>query len=55
MKLFREILKNIPTYIYLFRANNRNARKRCEICSKLTIKALERRRRSGVFIVDLEC
>ena len=24
--------------IYLFKVNNRNARKRCEICSKLTVK-----------------
>ena len=29
--------------IYLFKFNNRNTRKRCEICSKLTIKTLERR------------
>ena len=27
-----------PTNIYLFKLNNRNTRKRCEICSKLTIK-----------------
>ena len=36
-----------------FKRNNRNARKRCEICSKLTIKTPERRR-SGVFIVNFE-
>ena len=29
--------------IYLFIVNNRNIRKRCEICSKLTMKTLERR------------
>ena len=29
--------------IYLFKANNRNTRKRYEICSKLTIKTPERR------------
>ena len=29
--------------IYLFKANNKNARKRCKICSKLTIKTPERR------------
>ena len=42
--------------IYLFKVNNRNNRKRCEICSKLTIKIPERRhwRRSGVFIVNFE-
>ena len=29
--------------IYLFNVNNRNTRKRCEICSKLTTKTPERR------------
>ena len=40
--------------IYLYKVSNRNSRKRCEICSKNTIKAPERRqwRRSGVFIVN---
>ena len=28
---------------YMFKVNNRNTRTRCEICSKLTIKAPERR------------
>ena len=32
-----------PANIYLFKVNNRNTRKRCEICSKLTIKTPERR------------
>ena len=32
-----------PTNIYLFKANNRNTRKRCEICSKLTMEISERR------------
>ena len=27
-----------PANSYLFKVNNRNTRKRCEICSKLTIK-----------------
>ena len=27
-----------PANNYLFKVNNRNTRKRCEICSKLTIK-----------------
>ena len=42
--------------IYLFKVNNRNSRKRCEVCSKLTIKTPERRqwRHSGVFIVNFE-
>ena len=41
-----------PAGNYMFKLNNRNTRTRCEICSKLTIKAPERRhcRRSGVFI-----
>ena len=30
--------------IYMFRVNNRDTRTRCEICSKLTIETLERRR-----------
>ena len=34
---------NNPANIYLFKVNNRNTRKRCEICSKLTIKTPERR------------
>ena len=36
--------------------SNRNTRTICEICSKLTMKTLERRqlRRSGVFIVHFE-
>ena len=33
----------IPANIDLFKVNNRNNRKRCEICSKLTIKTPERR------------
>ena len=31
-----------PAYIYLFKVNNRNTRKRCVICSELTIKTAER-------------
>ena len=39
----------------MLKANNRNTRTRCEICSKLTIKTPEqRRRRSGVFILNFE-
>ena len=34
---------NFPAGIYLLKVNNRNARTRCEICSKLTIKTPERR------------
>ena len=31
----------LPAIIYLGRVNNRNTRRRCEICSKLTIKTSE--------------
>ena len=34
---------NLPANIYLFKVNNTNTRKRCKICSKLTIKTPERR------------
>ena len=40
-----------PAKIYLFKVNNRNIRKRCEIRSKLTTKTTERR---GVFIINFE-
>ena len=42
--------------IYLFKVYDRNTRKRCEICSKLTIKTPNRShcRCSIVFIVNFE-
>ena len=45
-----------PAGIYLVKVNNRNTRTRCDVCSKLTIKTLERRhwRRSSVFIANFE-
>ena len=44
-----------PANIYLFKVNNGNSRKTCEICSKLTIKTQERGHlRSGIFIVNFE-
>ena len=45
-----------PVGIYLIKVYNRDARERCEICSKFTIKTPERRywRRSGAFIVNFE-
>ena len=48
--------KFFPTNIYLFKVNNRNTRRRCEICSKLTIKTPERChwRPIGVFVDNLE-
>ena len=33
--------REYPGNIYLFKVNNRNTRKRCEICSKLVIKTPE--------------
>ena len=44
------------TNIYFFKDNNRNTRKRCEICLKLTIKKIEQRqwRHFGVFIVNFK-
>ena len=53
----RDLMKKLfPGANYMFKVNNRNTWRRCEICSKLTIKTLERRnwRRSGVFIVNFE-
>ena len=49
-----------PANIYpftVFRVSNRNARKRCEICSTITKKTSERHQRcfSSVSIVDFEC
>ena len=52
-----------PAGNYMFKANNKNTRTKCEICSKLTIKIPERRRWhictyftpcSSVFIVNFE-
>ena len=36
--------RHFPANIYLYIANNRNTRRKYEICSKLTIKTPERRR-----------
>ena len=45
-----------PTGIYLLKVNNRKTKSRCQICSKLTKKILERCqwRHSGIFIVNFE-
>ena len=44
-----------PADIYLLKVNKKRTKARCEICSKLTIKTPERRRRrSGVFIVNFK-
>ena len=54
--VYRSNVKPCSASIYLFKVNNRNTRKRCETCSKLTIKTTERRQWScsGVFIVNFE-
>ena len=53
---FCDVVMNNPANVYLFKVNNRNTRKRCEIGSKLTIKISEWRhwRCSDVFIVNFE-
>ena len=38
-----ENIRKPPAGIYLYKVNNRNTRKSCEICSELTIKIPERR------------
>ena len=35
---FFELVRANPAYIYLLKIYKRNTRKRCEICSKRTIK-----------------
>ena len=42
-ELYEIFLKSFPANVHLFKVNNRNNRKRCKICSKLTIKIPERR------------
>ena len=46
-----EELSYNPANIYLFKVSNRNAIKRCKICSELTIKTPEQH---GVFIVNFK-
>ena len=45
-KQFADLLSN-ALLILAFLVNNRNTKRRCEICSKLTIKIPERRQRLG--------
>ena len=40
---FTQFINTYQANIYLRKVNNRNTKKRCEICSKLTIKTPERR------------
>ena len=50
------LTKQTPAVTYLFKVNNRNTRKMCAICSKLTINKSERRQWpfAEVFIVIFE-
>ena len=50
---YEAILQNISVNICLFKFNSRNTRKRCEICSMLTIKTPERRLNMHLFLVFL--
>ena len=48
------LVNNFSTNIYLLRVNDRNTRKRYELCSKLTIKSPERRHlRLIMFLVNV--
>ena len=47
-------LFNYPANIYLFKVNNGN-RKRCEICSRLTIKTPERHQCRGFGVFTNNC
>ena len=50
------VMSSVPTRNYLFKVSNWNTRIRCENCSRLRMKTLERCqwRRSSVFIVNCE-
>ena len=54
-KIFKQC-QGFPANIYLLKFNNKNTRKRCEICSKLTIKTPKQCywRRPGFFIVNFK-
>ena len=57
IKIKRKLVRNglFPANIYLFKFNNANFRKMCEISSKLTVKTPKRRqwRCSGVLMLTL--
>ena len=50
---FKSVSFTFLAGIYLFKVNKRNTKKRCAICSKLTIKTPESCH-SGVFIANFE-
>ena len=45
--------RSYPANIYLFKVSYGHTKKRCEICSELTIKT-RNRRSSGVFLINFE-
>ena len=50
-----QLVRPDPASIYLLKVNNTNTRARCETCSKLKVKTLERRLASfWFFIVNFE-
>ena len=49
-----QVFSFYPIGNYMLKVNKRITRRRYEICSKLTKKTPERRRRSGVLIVNFE-
>ena len=51
-RIYSQCFQEPPANIYLFKVNNRNSRKRCEICSKLTIKTAEWRQGKSVKYVQ---
>ena len=54
---FSKVIKDaLPANIYIFKFNNRNTIKKCEICLKWRIKTPEQRqwRCSGVIIINFE-
>ena len=56
MKIITIPVYHVSANIFLFKFNNRSTRKKCERCSRLKIKILERRHWPGsdVFIVNFE-
>ena len=51
--LFKKLMAAHPAGIYLLKVNNRNTRTRCEVCSKITIKTLERRHKMEHLVITI--
>ena len=54
--LYSYVKTSNPANIYLLKVNNRNTRKKSDICPKLTIKIPKRRHwgRCGIFVINFE-